>query len=205
MNFLSIDVSLSPSKNILSATTLPTFTLSLWGNLLAYFISTNIILINTDSFRTSHDKASDDECIHTTWWFFWDPPTRTCIQIWSSTNMKWAYCAFHLSIHSQNHVPLVVSKLFSPSTSRTTKKDPKFLQLALETSVVHIIPYKCVRQHTLNKTHIPLWPKPTNTTRISIIIEKKKSEKTVGSAFQYWTPISRPENNTDTWIGTSGI
>jgi hypothetical protein len=65
VNFLSINVSLCPSKNILSGTTLPTFTLSLWGNLLAYIISPNIILINTDSFRTSHDKALDD-CKHKT-------------------------------------------------------------------------------------------------------------------------------------------
>jgi hypothetical protein len=163
-------------------------------------------LINTDSFRTSHDKALDD-CKHKTWWFFWGSPTRTCSQICSSTNMKWANCAFHLSIHSQNHVPLVGSKhncIFSLHIKHN-KKDPKFLQLALKTSVVHSIPYKCVRQHTLNKTHIPLWPKPTNTTRVSIITEgKNKSVKTVGSAFQYWTPISRPENNTDAWIGTSG-
>jgi len=78
---------LFPSKNILSGTTLSTFTLSLWETLLAYIISTNIILINTDSFRTSHDKASDDDCKRKTRWFFWVPPTRTCIQIWSSTNM----------------------------------------------------------------------------------------------------------------------
>lgn len=128
--FWSIDVSLSPTKNILSETTFPTFTLSLWENLLAYIISTIIMLINIDSFRTSHDKASDDECKHKTRWFFWVPSTRTCIQIWSSTNMKWANCAFHLNIHRQNYVPLVVSKyncIFSLHI-----KGPKFLQLALK-------------------------------------------------------------------------
>jgi hypothetical protein len=90
--FLSIDVSLFPSKNILSGTTLPTFTLRVSEP------ATTKLQVMTANIKT--------------WRFFWVPPTWTCIQIWSSTNMKWANCTFHLSIHRQNHVPLVVSKLY---------------------------------------------------------------------------------------------
>ena len=43
VNFLSIDECLSPGQNILSGTTLPTLTLTLWKNMAAYIISINTV------------------------------------------------------------------------------------------------------------------------------------------------------------------
>jgi len=127
--------------------------------------------------------------------------------------MKWANCAFHLSIHSQNHVPLVVSKhncIFSlhikDNKERPHIPSASSKNISCTQHPLHV----CNTTYNKQDTYSTVTYTNKHNTQISHLWGGKKNQwkqntvKTGGSASQYWTPISRPENNTDAWIGTSG-